>query len=250
MKNKFWLLLCVIAGLLAAPFGAAAQNPEENLVLGLSRTFGYGGFDGKIQGAFKLKIKSDHDELDRVDFLIDDKVVNSTTKSPFEYSFNTADYPEGLHTFTATGYRSDGSEIYANEFTRTFLSSENANSELRDMVVPLIVGVGILTLLGTLGTVFFARRKKFTLGKYGVAGGAVCPRCRFPYARSVLAPNLLVGKLQVCPHCGKWAVVPAAAASELKNAEARLASEGSATVDVPSEEERLKKLLDDSRFER
>jgi len=32
MKNKFWLLLCVIAGLLAAPFGAAAQNPEENLV--------------------------------------------------------------------------------------------------------------------------------------------------------------------------------------------------------------------------
>ncbi len=250
MKNQFWLLLCLIAGLLAAPFGAAAQNTEENLVLGLSRTFGYGGFDGKIQGAFKLKIKSDHDDLIQVDFLIDEEIVNSTTKSPFEYSFNTADYPEGQHTFMATGYRSDGSEIYANEFTRTFLSSENANSDFRDMVVPLVIGIGIVTILGTLGSVFFARRKKFTLGRYGAAGGAVCPRCTFPYARSLWAPNMLVGKLQICPHCGKWAIVRAASSAELGAAEARLTSEGSATVEAPSEGERLKKLLDDSRFER
>ncbi len=48
MKKQFWLLLCVIAVLLVTPFGATAQNPEEELVLGFIRTFGYGGFGGKI----------------------------------------------------------------------------------------------------------------------------------------------------------------------------------------------------------
>ena len=250
MKTHLWLYICVIAVLLAAPFGVAAQTPEEDLIIGFSRTFGYGGFGGKIQGAFKLNIKSEHDDLLQVDFLMDGEIIHSAKRAPYEYNFNTAEYPDGSHTISAEGRRSDGSAIYANEFTRTFLSSEDANSEVKDMMVPLIVGIGIVTLLGTLGSAFFARRKKFTLGKYGAAGGAVCPRCRFPYARSFLAPNLLVGKLQVCPHCGKWAIVPAASLPDLKAAQARLTSEGSATVDAPSEEERLKKLLNDSRFER
>jgi len=250
MKKQSWIFILMIVGMLVLPIGAAAQNPDESLVLGISRTFGYGGFNGKIQGAFKLKIRSEHDDLAQVDFLIDNEVVHSALTAPFEYSFNTADYPEGLHTFKALGYQNDGTEIYANEFSRTFLSSENASSEMRGIVVPLIVGIGILTLLGALGSVFFARRKEFTPGQYGVAGGAVCPRCTFPYSRSFWAPNMLVGKLQVCPHCGKWAIVPAASSVDLGTAEARLASEGRATVDAPSEDEQLKKLLDESRYER
>jgi len=250
MKNQTWIFLCLLVGMLALPMMASAQSPDESLVLALRRTFGYGGFNGKIQGAFKLIIRSEHEDLAQVDFLIDDKVVHSATTSPFEYSFNTGDHPEGLHTFTAVGYQNDGAVIYANEFSRVFLSSENASSELRGLVMPIIVGVGILVLLGTLGSVFFARRKKFIPGKYGAAGGAVCPRCNFPYSRSFLAPNLLVGKLQVCPHCRKWAIVPAASPADLGAAEARLGGEGSATVDVPSDDEQLKKMLDESRFER
>ncbi len=250
MKNYFWLFICMIVGMLAVPVGAAAQNVEETLVLGLTRTFGYGGFNGQIQGAFKLSIKSEHEDLVRVDFLLDDEVIHSATQGPFDFSFNTSAYADGEHVFSANGYRSDGSGIDGNEFSRTFLSSEDSNSKTKDMIVPLIVGIGVLTLAGTLGSTFFARKKKFTLGKYGMAGGAICPKCKFPYSRSVMAPNLLVGKLQNCPHCRKWAIVSAASAVDLKSAKARLTKEGSATVETPTEEERLKKLLDDSRFER
>jgi hypothetical protein len=45
---------------------------------------------------------------------------------------------------------------------------------------------------------------------YGVAGGVVCRSCGLPFARNALDLNMVVGKLVRCPHCGKWAVLPAA----------------------------------------
>ncbi|MEN8172656.1 MAG: Ig-like domain-containing protein [Chloroflexota bacterium] len=250
MKKQSWILLTLFVVMLALPFRTAAQSSDETLILGIVRTFGYGGFGGKIQGAFKLEIRSEHSDLTRVDFLIDDQVIHTADAAPFEHSFNTANYPPGLHALSAVGYHSDGSEMVSSEIARTFLSSEDAGRETRNLVLPLIVGISVLTLVGTLGSAFFARRKEFKPGQYGAAGGAVCPRCTFPYARNILSPNLLVGKLGVCPHCGKWAIVPAASSADLSAAETRLSSEGTATVDAPSESEHLDKLLDESRFER
>ena len=69
--------------------------------------------------------------------------------------------------------------------------------------------------------------------------------------RHALAPNLLVGKLERCPHCGKWAIVPRAAPADLVAAEARLRAdnqEGVMQVEE-SEEEKLKRELEESRFE-
>ena len=70
MKKQPWIFLCVIVGMLALSFRAAAQSPDESLVLGLSRTFGFGGLNGKIQGAFKLMIRSEHEALAQVDFRV------------------------------------------------------------------------------------------------------------------------------------------------------------------------------------
>jgi hypothetical protein len=109
--------------------------------------------------------------------------------------------------------------------------------------------VGGFTLVGALVPALMGRGKEFRSGQYGAAGGAVCPRCTFPYSRNILAPNLVVGKLQRCPHCGKWAIVPRASQSNLEAAEERWAREGTSTVEAPSEEERVRQMLDDSRYD-
>ncbi|MEK6256738.1 MAG: hypothetical protein N2C13_05405 [Chloroflexota bacterium] len=91
----------------------------------------------------------------------------------------------------------------------------------------------------------------FEPGKYSMAGGAVCPRCALPYSRKTLSPNLVLGKLERCPHCGKIAIVGRASAADLQAAEARLTSPSQ--DDVPQGEESrpdsLRQQLEDSRFE-
>jgi hypothetical protein len=150
---------------------------------------------------------------------------------------------------TAVGYKADGTPVYGPEFVRQFLSAEEAKSSTMKIIVPLLVIVGLATLAGALAPVFLLRGKKFKPGNYGAAGGAVCPRCTFPYSRNVIAPNLLVGKLQRCPHCGKWAIVARASQANLEAAEERWAREGTSTVDAPSEEEKRQQMLEDSRFD-
>jgi len=88
------------------------------------------------------------------------------------------------------------------------------------------------------------------IGQYGAAGGTVCPRCSFPFSRNVLSPNLLLGKLERCPHCGKWSIRARAAQADLAAAEERLraAQEESTPIDADPEES-LKRALDESRFE-
>jgi hypothetical protein len=117
------------------------------------------------------------------------------------------------------------------------------------LIVPILVIVGLAALVGALAPALMSRGKEFVPGKYGAAGGAVCPQCTFPYSRNLIAPNLLVGKLQRCPHCGKWAIVPAASQEALAAAEARWGKEGTSTVEAPSDEERRRQMLDDSRYE-
>jgi hypothetical protein len=245
MKKIVPIILLIICVFLALP--VFAQGTEE-LTLDFNRDFGYGGFGGEIQGRFSLKVASP-DDLVGVEYYLDGELVFEGDEPPFKWQFNTASFPEGTHTFSAVGYKADGTELRAQEFSRTFLSSENAWGKTGDMIVPILVIVGIATLGGVLGPVLLGRKKKHTPGVYGVAGGAVCPRCTFPYSRNVMSPNLLVGKLERCPHCGKWAIVSRALAADLQAAEERFAAESKGTIGTPTEGERLQQMIEDSRFE-
>lgn len=246
MKKWFFLLIFFVCAFIVV--SASAQEGEESLVLDFNRDFGYGGFGGDIQGRFSLKVISP-ENLVRVEYYLDGERMYEGTESPFKWQFNTANFAEGRHTFDAIGYKADGSEVHATEFTRTFLSAENAWSEVGDMLVPILVLVGLATLLGVLVPVLMGRKKQYTLGVYGAAGGAICPRCTFPYSRNMLSPNLVLGKLERCPHCGKWAIVPRASGAALKAAEERYAAENQGTIQSISEEEKIQQLIDDSRFE-
>ena len=222
---------------------------SATLELRLTRDWGYGGLDNKIEGTFSMHAEGP-EELVEVRFRVDGAVVNVDTEAPFRYQFETGQFDPGLHDLSATGLLAGGEAIDSNTITRHFLSAEEARAETRGLVMPLLVIVGVIALLGVGLPLVFGRNKKHKPGVYGPAGGAVCKRCAMPFSRSMLAPNLLLGKLERCPHCGKWAIVPRASAQALAEAEERLAAEsGVAGVTPESEEEKLARLLDESRYD-
>ncbi len=191
MKITFAILQVAFLLFLLAP--SAAQEDAEPLILGLNKDFGYAAA-GQIQGSFSLVVRSP-DDLVRVEFYIDGQLVQTSTQPPFRFKFNTADFEPGDHTFSAVGFRADQSSLSSSEFRREFISAEDAWSSVGKLIVPVFVVIGVIAVLGTLGGGLIGRKKEFVIGNYGLAGGAVCPRCRLPYARHMLAPNLVVGKL-------------------------------------------------------
>lgn len=227
---------------------ALAQDEEPPLQLRLRRTFGYGGI-GQIQGNFALRVET-VEGLSRVEFLFDDAVVHTAQEDPFEFRFHTNDFPSGMHTMSAVGYTTDGQVLPSNSYTREFLTSEAAWSVTSGIMIPLLAGIGVLALASALIPFLLGRRQGHRPGQYGSAGGAVCPRCEKPYSRHFLSPNLIAGKLERCPHCGKWAIARRATPAELEAAEALLA--GASTEEMPSlesQEEKLRRMIDDSRYE-
>ncbi len=242
-------LLSTLAVLLAlVPPAGYAQTTEPALPLRLSRTFGYGG-GGRIQGTFTLSVP-ERPGLVRVEFLVDGRVVSAADAPPFSYRFNTAHFDPGPHTLSAIGHTAQGQALASNTYRREFLTSAEAWQATRDLLVPLLVFVGLAVVASALVPALLSRRQGTRPGAYGAAGGAVCPRCELPYARHFLAPNLLVGKLARCPHCGKWAVVGRASPTALEQAEARWAAQqGQASAEPEQEGERLRRALEDSRFE-
>lgn len=114
------------------------------------------------------------------------------------------------------------------------------------VVILIVIARRVIPMLGgsrdtTAGT---------TLGNYGPAGGAICPHCGRTFARQLLSPNLVVGKLSRCPHCGKWSVVAAASASALAAADAAQRGPAEATDAPLSPEEKLRRQIENSKYER
>ncbi len=245
MKTRILLLVFF---LLLLPFTVAAQESEEGITLRFTRDWGYGGFGGEIQGTFSMRVTGPED-LSRVEYYMDDQIVAEINQPPFNFQFQTGNFEPGVHTMYAIGYTRDGQALPSTQFTRKFLSAEEAGQATKGIIIPMLVIIGVITLLGVLVPVLLARRTEFKPGVYGIAGGAVCPRCTFPYSRHMFAPNMLLGKLERCPHCGKWAIVRAASRSELDAAEARWSAESSGAINTPGETEKFQRMLDESRFE-
>ena len=173
-----------------------AQEDQHEIDLGLLRTMGYGGFGGEIQGTFTISASSD-DTLERVVFYYDDTILGEDAEAPFKLQFNTDTIEPGPVEFSAVGYFSDGTSSKSDTISRTVVSGESIWGTMSGLILP-IIGISVLVII--IGFVLqFARGKKgtpFTPGKYGAAGGAVCPKCGLPFSRNFLSPNLLVGKLE------------------------------------------------------
>lgn len=244
---KKFVFTIVLLLTLTIPVSTAAQ--QQTLDVELTRDWGYGGFSGEIQGTFSLRV-SGPDNLDEVHYLLDGNLMGVVSDPPFNFQFHTDTYPPGLHTLSVVGILADGTQLTGAEFTRLFLSAEDAREATYQLLVPMLVGIGGITLLAVLIPLVFALRSEYKFKQYGMAGGAVCKRCQLPFSRNMLSPNMLVGKLERCPHCGKWAVVGSATPQALAEAERRYLEARNEVVEThETEQERLRKSLEETRYE-
>ena len=247
MKMKYWFRALLVMAVLLLPVAVFAAQDGIRLQLGLTRNFGYGGL-GKIQGNFTLKIMNPPEGLNEVRFYMDGNLLETVDTEPFIYRFHTSEFDNGDREMYAEGTSSGGTIIVSNHISKEFLSSDQAWGETQQIIGPLLIGTVVLSLLGIGIPLLLKRNKEFVLGKYGPAGGVVCPRCELPFSRSVFSPNLLAGKLVRCPHCGKISVLPRAPMSRLKEAESRYARKDEPGL-IRRGEGDLQKQLDESKYE-
>jgi hypothetical protein len=254
MERKPTTIILYALLLLIITFSSVSAQ-EESLTLKLSKDFGY-AWAGDIQGTFSMKI-SGPENLARVEFLIDGEVIGEDIQSPFRFQFNTGNYGLGPHTLSAVGYTNDGLALHSNQINVNFVTSEQGWKSTGNLIIPILVVVFGVMLLSFVVPWLISRGKpkaKVPLGaprNYGVAGGTICPKCKRPFSRNLLSPNLVIGKLERCPHCGRWSLVKRLSSAELAAAEAaelEMAYEGE-QVPALIEEERLQRDLDDSRYE-
>ena len=245
MRHALSITACLLLLLAAVP--AAAQT-DDVLSIQFHKDFGYAA-GSEIQGAFSLTAEGPED-LARVDYYVDDQLLGSATEPPFKISFGTGDYALGHHTIVAVGTTADGSEVRSLSRTLEFVSADEGWQMAGKIVFPILGIVLIISLLGTVGPMLLGRKAKFLLGEYGAAGGAVCSRCGMPFSRHLMAPNMVFGKLERCPHCGKLSIVAAASASALRQAEARWQADSHQGELTPeSDADRLRDAIDESRYE-
>ena len=249
------IAISILTLLLFLTIVPAVSAQEDGLTLKLRKDFGY-AWAGEIQGTFSLRV-SGPDKLLRVEFLIDEKVIGEDTQPPFQFQFNTNNYALGTHRLIAVGYTDDGGTLYSNQINVNFVTSEEGWSSTGRFLIPILAVVfGIMLLSFVIPWLMNRGKPKVTvpLGtprNYGVAGGTICPKCERPFSRNLLSPNLLVGKLERCPYCGKWSLARRASSAELAAAEAAELEMTPEREQTPalSEEERLRRDLEDSRYE-
>ena len=247
MRLALPLAVCLL--LLLAAVSAAYGQSDGGLTIEFHRDFGYAA-GGEIQGAFSLTVGGP-DDLVRVDYYLDDQLLGSTTTPPFKLSFNTGDFQLGRHTFVAVGMTTSGAELRSDRRTVEFVSPEAGWQMAGKIALPILGVVLAISLLGAVVPMLLGRKTSFRLGEYGAAGGAVCSRCGMPFSRHFFTPNMLFGKLEHCPHCGKLAIVAAASDSVLRQAESRWQEDSQrGELKAQSDQDHLKDLVDDSRFER
>jgi len=241
----------LLALLLCLTMVSVVSAQDQGLELSLSRDWGYGGFNGDIQGTFSMHVKGPED-LVKVQFYIDDLMIGEDTSAPFAYQFLTDNYPTGTHGMKAIGFTASGIQLESNTISALFISKE-ASSSTTIKMVGTILGALVLAVLISAVIPMISRRKGVTTPP-GAArsypfGGGICPKCKRPFGFTLASLNMLTGKLTPCPHCGKWSIVRRASAAELKAAEqAEIPAQTGAEFE-PSEEEKLKKDLDASRYQ-
>src|SRR3990172_11960521 len=249
LRPGFILILLISLTLVPLAF---AQTTQEELSLRLSRDFGFSSGSGKIQGAFSMSASRSQD-LQRVAFYIDGESIGGVTQAPFRLRFSTGDYSLGAHTLSALGYTADRRELRSNEIRVQFVAAEEGWQAGIKIAIPLLAIVFGAMILSFVVPMVFNRGKAIQLPlgaprNYGNIGGAICPKCKRPFGMHFYGLNLVAGKLDRCPHCGKWSLVRRASPGQLaaaESAELAQAGEGSLAPSM-SEEEHLKRELADS----
>ncbi len=252
-KNILPIALATIL-ILILGFGLPARAQDQNqLTLSMSRDFGFAS-GGQIQGTFSMKV-SGPSNLVKVDFMIDGKTIFEATQAPFKVQFTTDSYPLGTHVFSAVGYLSDGTELHSQEFSREFVTASQGWQVAGRIIIPILAITVVIILVTTVIPLVSGGRglKKLEPGtpRSYKLGGTICPKCQRPFDMPILGLNLFTGKFTRCPFCGKWSMVHYKSMSELRAAEQTEMERANEkpTVQGETDAEKLKKEMDDSRYQ-
>jgi hypothetical protein len=246
-KIRFACLAAILFSLLIV-YGAFAQTSQ--LTLRMSRDWGYGGLNGDMEGLFSMQASGPSD-LRRVDFFIDNSQIGEVLQAPFNLQFNTDNYPLGIHRLYAIGYSIGGLEYRSNVISGNFVPQQ---SSLK-IILPILGIVIVVMLLSAFVPILVNRGKHAIVPpgaerKYGAGGGGICPKCHRPFALPLFSPHLGFSKLAFCPFCGKWSLVKLESIENLREAEmAELKSAKPDHKPESSEEEKLRKEIDDSKYQ-
>jgi len=245
------LVAILITILLSLVIISAASSQGEELTLSLKRDFGSGGLNDDIQGTFTIKATGPAN-LERVQFFLDETLLGEDTEAPFAIQFVTDNYPTGAHVFSAVGYSTDDKQLRSQTISAHFISKEEGSKAALRMIVPILAVVFSAMAISAFTAMVNARKgKKLPAGaaRSYTFGGGICPKCKRPFGFQLLGINMLIGRLMPCPHCGKWSLMKRASISDLQAAElAELETEKAQIHDV-SDEKKLRKELDDSKYQ-
>jgi hypothetical protein len=250
---KFLCVLCFLCALCVLTVPTFAQT-ESELQLFVRRLFGYGGGD-QIEGSFRMEL-IEPPTLTSATFYIDDVEVGTVTQSPFQIDFKTGDYDYGWHALHAIGITADGQTLTSNVRRFEFVSASEGWEAASNIVGPVLLAVfGLIVVMMVAQFVVLRQNKNKTLPlgaprKYGIKGGAICPKCHRPYSIHFLSFNAGPSYYDWCDHCGKWSFVRRASPDALaaaEQAELELAKPETPIVQEAAEQ-RLLKQIEDSRY--
>jgi hypothetical protein len=251
-------ILLLLAGALVVLATGTALAQAEQLQLDVHRTFGY-GLGSQIQGNFRLEVTGPVD-LTSVTFTLDGERLATDPEAPFETRLITDDYAPGWHTLTATGGTAGGQTLTAPVRRFEFVSASQVRRNMSGILGPVAIILALAGLVGIAGPLLQAVRGRvqpaLPLGAprdYGPLGGTICPKCHRPFGRHWWGFNLITGKLDRCPHCGRWSIVRALPRDVLAQAEAAEladapAQQAAAQPDL-SEAEQRRRAIEESRFD-
>lgn len=250
------ILTILIALLLLAGLAAAAQAQESEYRLNLRRDFGYGA-GSQIRGNFTVEVIGPAG-IQTATFLMDGKVMQEVTSPPFKHSFKTQTYANGWHELSAVVKTVEGKTHTTPVRRLEFVGAEQESQAITNILLPLLGVILAATLVGLVSQFVIGRGKPRTAlppgapRRYGLKGGAICPHCDRPFGVHIWSLNLLAGVYDRCDHCGKWSLVRRASPEMLRTAElaevARARQDSSAPAPAKSEDEKLREMLDDSKY--
>jgi hypothetical protein len=246
-KLSFAFLAAIIFSLFA---NLLVLAQTEQLTLKMSRDWGYGGFNGDIEGLFSMKVTGPVDLL-RVEYYIDNTKIGEVSQIPFNLQFTTNNYPLGIHKLYSVGVSKGGKEYRSNVITANFVPKQSSTK----IILPVLGVILVAILLSTLGPLLLRRGKHLNIPlgaerNYGAGGGGICPNCHRPFGFPLFSAHLGFSKLAVCPFCGKWSMVRVESISKLREAEkAELEWAKPEQFSEGPEEEKLRKEIDDSKYQ-
>ncbi len=223
-SHKVFPITLVIAALLLGSVAVAEAAPSVKL--SLRRDWGYGGLGNDINGSFTA-IATVSSDVVKVEFYLNQSLTQTVTGAPFEWKFDTNNYPLGLYVISAKAYDASGASA-TSSVTADFVKSPGFPSWVIGVIVAAVAIIVVLYRVGVFG------------GSSSL-GMTRCPNCGEVFPRKWSPIHMLGSLLNTCPKCGKRFF-----AGKLRDTEEKPTKPEEKNV---SEEDKLREDLERSKYE-